>query len=197
MFDFLEVRLFPSNSAGLPAVYNIAIDEARDASIALVFLHDDIHLTDYFWASQIVHGLARFHAIGVAGTLRRLPGQASWFYLDTQLTPEDSRFLSGVTGHGKGFPCQRVNVYGPPMQEVKLLDGAFIACRSDVLLQHGIRFDERFDFHFYDLDFCRQLEARGLRMGTWSISVVHESGGSFRSERWRAAYQTYISKWGS
>jgi len=43
----------------------------------------------------------------------------------------------------------------------------------------NLGFDERFGFHFYDLDLCRQAEQRGIRTGTWPISVVHESGGNF------------------
>ena len=42
MFDFLERHLFPNNSAGLPAVYNIALGEAKDAPRVLVFVHDPI-----------------------------------------------------------------------------------------------------------------------------------------------------------
>lgn len=33
-------------------------------------------------------------------------------------------------------------------------------------------------------------------MGTWSISVVHESGGNFASPAWRAGYERYLAKWG-
>jgi hypothetical protein len=34
-------------------------------------------------------------------------------------------------------------------------------------------------------------------MGTWPISVVHESGGSFGSPGWKAAYLKYLDKWQS
>ena len=48
---------------------------------------------------------------------------------------------------------------------------------------------------FYDMDFCRQAEAVGLSMGTMALSVVHESGGDFKSERWQEAYTRYLAKW--
>lgn len=72
-----------------------------------------------------------------------------------------------------------------------------LAARSDILLSKQIFFDERFDFHFYDMDFCRQLEAHGLRMGTCMVSVVHESTGSYSSPGWIGAYRKYLDKWQS
>jgi len=32
-------------------------------------------------------------------------------------------------------------------------------------------------------------------MGTWPISLVHQSGGNYQSEAWKTGYQTYIDKW--
>jgi hypothetical protein len=58
-----------------------------------------------------------------------------------------------------------------------------------------VRFDERFTFHFYDMDFCREVERKGLRMGTWPISVVHESGGAFGSQGWQDGYAKYLAKY--
>jgi hypothetical protein len=47
------------------------------------------------------------------------------------------------------------------------------------------------------MDFCRQAELKGLRMGTWPLSVVHESGGAFGSQGWRDGYARYLQKYGS
>ncbi len=83
-----------------------------------------------------------------------------------------------------------------PCKEVKLLDGVLLIARSSTLLDHDLRFDPTFSFHFYDLDFCRQAELKGVKMGTWSISVIHESHGNFQSEAWRQAYSRYLAKYG-
>jgi GT2 family glycosyltransferase len=120
----------------------------------------------------------------------------AWLFTDTDMT-RDEEYLSGVVGHGTGFPPEDITVFGPPFQEVKLLDGVMLIARSETLLSKGISFDERFDFHFYDMDFCRQAELQNLRMGTWSISVIHESAGAFGSPAWHAAYRRYLEKWGS
>jgi hypothetical protein len=34
-------------------------------------------------------------------------------------------------------------------------------------------------------------------MGTWGISVMHESNGSFGTPAWREGYTRYLSKWRS
>ena len=56
-------------------------------------------------------------------------------------------------------------------------------------------FDERFEFYYYDPDFCRQAELKGVSCGDWDISLIRESHGSFSSESWSSEYQKYLSKW--
>jgi hypothetical protein len=193
----VEIRLFAENRQGLPRVYNEAIREAASSPAILIFIHDDIHLCDFFWGLNIVSGLRTFDVIGLAGNKRRVPRQPSWYFVDDKFTRDDRENLSGIVAHGTGFPPALLNVYGTPLQQVKLLDGLFLAVRSETLLSKGIAFDERFDFHFYDLDFCRQAEERQLRLGTWPVSVIHESRGNFDTEGWRAGYARYLEKWQS
>jgi hypothetical protein len=191
----LELRLFDRNTRGLPAVYNQAIDEAKDDPALMVFVHDDVHLIDFYWVDYLVHGLSVFDIIGLAGNRRRVSWQPSWCFINEQFEMDRPENLSGLVGHGNGFPPDDISKYGAPRQEVKLLDGLFLAARSETLVNKGLRFDERFDFHFYDLDFCRQAEVLNLKMGTWSISLVHESGGAFGTPSWKAGYAKYLEKW--
>jgi hypothetical protein len=192
----VEIRLFPENDRGLPGLYNKAIDESAKDGAALLFMHDDLHLCDFHWADRVRQGLGAFDVIGLAGNRRRVPRQPGWLFLDERLTPDNRENLSGAVGHGRGLPLDTIDVFGPSGQPVKLLDGLFLAVGSETLRAKSIRFDERFDFHFYDVDFCRQAENAGLRMGTWPISVVHESSGGFISDGWRRGYESYLDKWG-
>jgi hypothetical protein len=122
----IELRLFSSNAAPLPFVYNQAIDEAAADPAILVFLHDDVYLNDFYWARHLHEGLAHFHVVGLAGNRRRAVSQASWMFLDDTFRRDDDANLSGVLGHGQGFPdLLELSVYGSPGQEVKLLDGVF------------------------------------------------------------------------
>lgn len=195
-YPFLELKLSANNSRGLPLLYNEAIEEAKSDPAVLVFIHDDVHLSDFYWADQLFNGLEHFDLIGVAGNKRRLPKQPAWCFIDTEFNRDHGDNLSGVVGHGSGFPCENLSVFGAPCQPVKLLDGVLLIARSQVLHDHHLRFDPAFAFHFYDLDFCRQAELSGIRVGTWSISVIHESHGNFHCAAWEQGYARYLDKYG-
>jgi GT2 family glycosyltransferase len=189
----LAVHLAFQNSAGLPTVYNSRISTANQSEI-LLFVHDDVWIDDYFVADRVLAGLQSFDIIGVAGSRRRVPGQRAWHYIGPG-EPQGREHLSGAVGHGKN-PFGRVSSFGPAPAECELLDGVFLAVKLRTLLDRAVRFDPIFDFHFYDLDFCRSARQAGLRLGTWPICLTHQSGGNFESEAWTAAHGKYLQKWG-
>ncbi|MBI6920413.1 class I SAM-dependent methyltransferase [Pseudomonas monteilii] len=190
----VEIVLFAENAEGLSTIYNRAIDAAKDDPAILVFVHDDVHLCDFLWSVRIREAVEAFDVVGLAGNTRRLEGQPAWAFVDDRFTWDEKRYLSGLVGHGKGFPCS-ISEFGPVPQECKLLDGLLLAADSERLWESGVRFDEQFEFHFYDMDFCRSAEINGLRMGTWPLSVVHESGGGFGTPSWRESFRRYQVKY--
>jgi hypothetical protein len=187
-----QKRIFYENAQGLPKVYNIAIKESIDDPALLVFIHDDVEITDFFWADHLEQGLDIFDVIGLAGNTHRAPHQQAWAFHDE--TYQRCATLSGTIGHDGEFGRYQ-NRFGPSFQEVKLLDGVMLACWSTRFTDNEIWFDERFDFHFYDLDICRQFEEHGLTMGTWGISMVHSSPGRYLSPEWKAEREKYFEKW--
>lgn len=190
----VDISLFPENTRGLSELYNMAIDRFADTPAILVFMHDDVMLCDYHWADTVRTGLERFDLVGIAGNTQRQKNQPGWIVVDTEGTLDAFENLSGAVGQGNSFPPAKLDVFGPPGRECKLMDGLFLATRTDVLKRSGLRFDPDFRFHFYDMDFCRQAEALGVRMGTVPLSVVHGSYGSM-SPDWHAAYAEYLKKW--
>lgn len=192
-----ELCLFAENTQGLPLIYNSVISATKDDPAILIFLHDDVYICDFLWLRSVAQGLRQFDFLGLAGNKRRLPRQPSWAFIDENLTWDEGQNLSGIVGHGSGIPDYTISAFGEPGQTVKLLDGVLLACNSHTLHSHDIRFDELFDFHFYDLDICRQFESKQLKMGTWPISVIHESGGAFGTPAWQDSYKKYLEKWGS
>jgi len=190
----LSASVVFSNGAGLPEVYNARISPLNRAEI-LVFVHDDVWLDDYFLADRLAAGLQAFDVIGVAGNRRRSPRQRAWHYISVPGHVEDPADLSGLVAHGKN-PFGRVTSFGPAPAECELLDGVFIAARLRTLLDRSVRFDNLFNFHFYDLDFCRSARQAGLRLGTWPICLTHQSAGTFEAPAWTAAYDRYLQKWG-
>jgi GT2 family glycosyltransferase len=188
-------RVTTENTTGLPTLYNRAIDADNEHDI-LVFLHDDVFIDDYFIGQRIVEGLKSYDVIGLAGTRRRLPGQHNWASVAEEGIEFDKKYLSGTLAHVADKKRVVVGLYGPAPAACELLDGVFLAARKSKLREAGVRFDERFTFHFYDLDFCRTARNAGLRLGTWPIAVTHESGGLFGSPAWQEAKAVYFDKWG-
>jgi len=191
-----ELQLYAANTLGLGQVYNEAIASARHSSALLVFVHDDVWLCDNNWTSRVREGLDEYAVIGIAGNKRRLARQPGWALVDQALSWDARENLSGVVGRGEGPEPDGFNSYGPSGQAVKLLDGLLLAADSQTLLNADVRFDPQFKFHFYDMDFCRTCEAAQLSLGTWPLSVIHESGGDFGSLPWQVGYARYMKKWG-
>jgi hypothetical protein len=191
----LELRIFEENTLGLATVYNMAIDEAISDPAVLIFVRDDIHICDFHWASHLLSGLEMFEIVGAAGNVRRNSRQPTWQHLDEHLTMDAPGNLAGQIGLGNGFPCRSVAVYGEPYQQVRLLHDAMIACPSELLIDQGVYFDEQFDAHFHVMDFCRQAEALGLRMGTCPLSIVDQAPEASAAASWRDGYRRYLDKW--
>ncbi len=189
----MRAHLAFENTHGLPDLYNARIQQQNDQSV-LVFMHDDIWIDDFYFFSRVLEALNTFHVVGVAGNRRRVPGQPAWGFPDMNFNRDGPEFLSGAVAHGPN-PFGAVTYYGTVPAECELMDGLFLAARKDVLQQNEVYFDPRFDFHFYDLDFCRTARQKGLRLGTWPICLTHQSVGNYRTEPWQKAYETYIDKW--
>jgi len=191
----LSAQVAFSNSAGLPEIYNGRISVENRAEI-LVFVHDDVWIDDYFLADRLRAGLREFDLVGVAGNRRRAPRQRAWRHVGAAIVADNPADLSGALAHGRN-PFGRVSSFGTSPAECELLDGVFLAARRETLLDRSVRFDPMFDFHFYDLDFCRSARRAGLRLGTWPICLTHQSTGTaFESAPWMNAYDRYLQKWG-
>jgi GT2 family glycosyltransferase len=194
----LKTNIAFENQRGLPEIFNERIAEKNSTDI-LVFIHDDVWINDYFFADRVIEGLISFDVIGVAGNRRRAPNQPTWAFkslIDGKATWDDRSNLSGSVAGGKA-PFGRLSYFGPAPAECELLDGIFLAAKKSTLVENEILFDPTFDFHFYDMDFCRSARAKGLRLGTCPISLTHQSGGAFVSQNWRDKLLLYRNKWGN
>jgi len=187
------VRIAFENTRGLPLIYNTSL-ASEDAAEVVVFMHDDVWIDDYFFADRVLSGLREFDVIGVAGNKRIVPNQPAWAFLDDRLTWDDFSNLSGSVAHGDD-PFGEITHFGPVPAECELLDGVLIAVRKDRVKAANVSFDPRFNFHFYDIDFCRSARHAGLRLGTWPICITHQSPGAFGTPSWRANLAHYQQKW--
>ena len=183
-----------ANRRGLPEIYNARIS-ARDGHDMLVFVHDDVWIDDFFLGDRVIEGLRNYDVVGVAGNRRKVQRQPAWAFLDTKFTWDDRANLTGSIAHGK-TPFGPISSFGAVPADCELLDGVFLAARKSALTAKGVLFDPRFEFHFYDMDFCRSARQCGLRLGTWPICLTHQSGGAFGTKQWNEKYLAYIDKWG-
>ena len=62
-----ELQVFDRTSAGLPAIYNEAIQAAQRHPAILMFVHDDGHICDFFWAEKVRAAIKAFDIVGLAG----------------------------------------------------------------------------------------------------------------------------------
>ncbi len=191
----LRRQIYFNNKNGLSECYNDAIENVAADDDIIVFVHDDVFITDFFWIDKLLWGVGQFSILGVAGNRRRVPGQPAWAFLNTQGVWDTPQNLSGLIGYGQGFPCG-LSFYGPPGVACKLIDGVFMAATRATFQQYKLRFDPQFTFHFYDMDLCRQAEALNIPVGTVPLGLVHQSGGDFRSPAWQDAHNRYFAKWG-
>ena len=182
---------------GLSEIFNQAID-ATDPGTDLVFVHDDVYLNDWFLTLHVAEALRHFDVVGLAGSQNPDLSQPSWgLQFDADLNPlgwQPELRRSGAVNHFD-YTCPDVMVYGPTPMPCVLLDGLFIAVRTSLIKERQIRFDERFRFHCYDIDFCRSAVQKQLRVGTWPIAVTHDSGGGFGSAAFKESARAYLDKW--
>jgi GT2 family glycosyltransferase len=183
--------VFYENKVGLSAIYNKFLT-SKYADRIVVFLHDDIiigyHVTTLKRELNKAH--QQFDVVGLAGATKiGLTFPTLWHLMKTGP-------MSGSVGHGNSGWSQMSN-YGPSPARCIVVDGLFISVNVERLLAVGHKFDERFKFHHYDLDFCIQANSCGLKIGTWPIWVTHLSPGllSLENESWKMSNEMFCQKY--
>ena len=67
--------------------------------------------------------------------------------------------------------------YGPSPARVLVIDGCFIAISGRAIAK-GLRFDEQFRFHHYDMDLCMSAYVKGMKVEVLPILCHHSSPGN-------------------
>lgn len=180
------------NTLGLSTLYNLRLN-ATDAAEVLLFVHDDVWIDDFFLVDHALEASRCYDLFGVVGNRRCLPLQPSWAFTDTKGTWDEPAHLHGAIAYGSGAASQ-LDVFGASPAACQILDGVFLGVNKSALNARGVCFDERFTFHFYDVDLCASARRSGLRMGVWPIAITHQSEGAF-NRAWLQAYQDFCAKW--
>jgi len=199
-FD-IELCIFLDNKKGLCECNNLAIEKlsVQEPKI-VVFVHDDVAIYDHYWPLRVFEALKKFDIVGIAGNAKHEINYPSWAFRaveDNKFIWDDDKFLAGSVLHGTDWPPQIFTYFGEYEKQVVNLDGLFIATTSNLLLEKNLRFDELFDFHFYDADFCKSAVQKDCRLGTFTLSVMHQlkEGNNFMSKEYYNAYIKFVEKW--
>lgn len=186
----IDYFVFYENKVGLSSVYNKFLNSKYESKI-VVFAHDDLtigyHITTLRRELNIAHN--KFDIVGLAGaTKMHLSYPTLWHLMQ--------KGASGSVGHSNSGMNQMSN-YGPCPARCIIIDGLFISVNVEKIIKAGHKFDERFTFHHYDLDFCIQADKCNLKIGTWPIWLTHLSPGlwSLDDVSWKNSNNLFCQKY--
>ena len=181
---------FENNRRGLPECYNEYLDKLALTDRILVLVHSDVTIADIFVRDKVIEAARSFNVVGLVGS--------SKFNFDLQ-TPHYAwpvwprECLSGSVEHLVGNGMANWYHFGPTPRRCVVMDGLFLAI--DMLTIGNVRFDPRFTFHLYDIDFCLSAHFANLTLGTTNVYVQHASVGDFSTDAYRQAMREFRAKW--
>ena len=160
------------NAVGLPTHYNQFIDKHQHENVWLVFAHQDFILKE----PLNLDGLDPLAIYGVIGT-RRTPGN--------------------LLGQIIQFDGSRLGTKLTSPVPVQVLDEMCLITHSS-LFQKGLRFEEKFKFHFYGADLCLQAYSRGFDVYAIQVECQHKSRtaiGDITSKAYIESKRDFKEKW--
>lgn len=189
----VKYDFYRNNKEGLPKIYNKAFEKADTDFV--ICLHDDIIIHDIKAFEKICDYSEQFDIIGLAGASSfniNLCDRKSWLTCAT----DRQRDLHGAVTHPirdhEGL--YYTSSYGYMPARVCNIDGLFMAMSKKVY--KNIKFDEKFTFDFYDLDFSLTALSNNYKIGVIPISCTHKSGGyGILEDKYLQAQENFVKKW--
>ena len=176
--DLVEVVGAPGMSVG----FNKGVKKAKHD--ILLFTHTDVHV----WAGvQLLEEMLDVVAqpsvgfVGVAGS-DSLRASCRWW---------ESERKHGCVAHRHNDQTH-FSSFGP-LGRALVMDGVFLACERKKLERIG-GFDERFKWHFYDIDATLRTARAGYRNEVVAFPILHESIGPTQAD-WMLSAQMFRTKY--
>jgi hypothetical protein len=172
-------KIIYENKNGLPFVYNSFLNQSN-IDKKIIFVHDDVLIEDLFFEEKLNLAFEKYDIIGLAGTKKcDLQKPPAWHLMS------DRENFVGEVAHSKDKNMW-TTCFGPTNSRALLLDGLFLAVNTQKLLENDVKFDERFNFHHYDITFCLRANEKKIKMGVAPIKVTHFGlGDSMNTPEWR------------
>jgi len=181
-----QTDIVENNKTGLTKVYNKYLtEEYRDKYI--IFVHDDVIIDDLFFEEKIINGFSDYDIIGLAGSKKcDLTASVPAWHMMSQR--ED---FVGEVAHRKDDVIW-TTCFGPTKSRALVIDGLFIGVNVNRALEVGLKFDENFDFHHYDITFCLMANKLKLKMGVIPLRAIHFGlGDSMNTPEWAKSAETF------
>lgn len=179
--------IFIENTEGLGKRYNQAINSISDyREHIFVFVHDDVTLNDIYMEDNINSYISEYDIMGVAGTKK--------FNIQSPIIWNQHRdfFVGYVTQRheNKYWSCN----FGMSPSKAIIIDGLFMAVKGTVF--DTIKFDEQFNFHHYDIDFCLTAFENKIKTGVIPVNIIHDSIGDWKNDpKWADSEKLFLKKW--
>lgn len=190
-FDFVVVK---NNKEGLSKVYNKFLEDPKYLKDILLFVHDDVELEDMFLVEKLRE--SPYEVTGLAGTKKAdLSKPSGWHLMSNK---ED---WVGEVAHAESTKETTkiwTTSFGPTNSRALLIDGLFIAVDVKALKDKSVKFNEKFEFHHYDLAFCLECNKAKVKIGVLPIRVIHHGlGDSMLSEDWKISAEIFKQTYGT
>lgn len=195
MFDFEVVK---DNKDGLPKVYNRYITEKNKDKL-LLFVHDDLEIHDLNLVEKL--NKSPYDITGIAGgSTFEMKDNILWHICSKR--ESQSGFVTHPLCWQENnelkvdYNSRATAVFGPAPRRVLILDALFMCLNVERALEAGFQFDERFNFHHWDISSCLIANEKKLKMGTSPIYCVHYGlGNSFMSPEWEESNKLFKKYW--
>lgn len=174
LYGDYELDMSYDNTSGLPVVYNRYLTTKYfNRYSTILFVHDDVYIDDLKVFEKIDRQFSTgISVVGLAGGSKvKLKKPALWHLMT------DKRSQSGSVVHPYGDSYIAATTFGPTPMRCVIMDGLFLAINTKLFKKSPVKFDTRFKFHHYDIDFCLQCNKHKHRLITEQINVIHKSPG--------------------
>ena len=174
---FEIIQIWNPGTMGLCEAYNSGAEKAKFDN--LLFIHEDILFQSNNWGILLIEklNLPECGVIGVAGNPYYSFVPASWWHSKYNKT----HYIQTFSENNSVFNDKLNFISGNEIEEVKALDGVFMACKKNVY--DKIKFDESIKgFHGYDLIFSLMASKKYKNYVISNILINHFSNGTFSLE---------------
>ena len=181
----VDIKIVPNNTTGLSECYNKVLKDPANSNKTALFVHDDVELEDLFLVDKLLTSPYSITGLAGAKSFNKKAEKAAW-----HLASNNQDYVGEVAHYNQNKVW--TSVFGPTNSRALVLDGLFLSCKVKELVDNNVFFDERFDFHFYDLAFCLTAHKHKVSCGVLPIRVIHHGlGDSMNSSEWRSSNEKF------